>query len=88
MAKNMTAIHKKLDRITHKLSQLDAIKDEQREIRLQTRYLAQLASASLQLVQSVAATQEDIATLCREAMVAARQSAERTAEILREIRKH
>jgi hypothetical protein len=59
-----------------------------REMRLQTHYLAQMATASLELVREVSATQEDIAVLTREAMTAAQESAERTAEILRDIRKH
>jgi hypothetical protein len=62
--------------------------EARREFSLQTRYLAELVSAALQVVKAVTAKQEKIATLTREAMVGARESAERTAEILREIRKH
>lgn len=51
VAKNLSHIDKKLDRITHKLSLLDEMKNEQREMRLQTRYLAQMASTSMQLLQ-------------------------------------
>ena len=88
MAKNLSHIHKKLDRITQKLSLLDEMKNEQRERRLQTRYLAQMASTSLQLLQQVAVMQSDIAVMAREALREARESNERVAELLASGRKH
>jgi len=87
MAKNLTNAHKKLDKIMQKLSTLDAIKDEQREMRLQTRYLAQMVNISQQMLQEQRRATTDIATMTEKALDAARQSAERTAAILAEIRK-
>ena len=86
--KNLSHIHKKLDRITQKLSLLDGMKNEQREMRLQTRYLAQMASASLQLLPQVVVMQSDIAVMAREALREARESNERIAELLASGRKH
>jgi hypothetical protein len=62
MAKNMSNIHKKLDRIMQKLGALDEIKNEQREMRLQTRYLAQMVNVSMQLLQETRHTTERMAT--------------------------
>lgn len=88
MAKNVTNVHKKLDRIMQKLSALDEVRDEQREMRLQTRYLAQMVNISLQVLRDSRQAQEDLGVLVQEALKASRESAERTAAILAEIRKH
>ena len=95
MAKNMTNVHKKLDRLIQKLGTLDEIKNEQREIRLQTRYLAQMAGASVQLLQEarratdrLAEMQSDIAVMAREALRESREANERIAELLATGRKH
>jgi hypothetical protein len=102
MAKNMSNVHKKLDRIMQKLGTLDDIKNDQREMRLQTRYLAQMTNVSLQLLQESRQTTEriaemvqrsqeiqaDIAVMAREALRESREANERIAELLAGTRKH
>lgn len=82
MAKNMTNVHRKLDKILERLSTLDQQQmTERRRADAQLRMMAQLVSA-------VHREARDISALTVEALRASRESAERTAQILAEIRKH
>ena len=82
MAKNLTNLHKKLDRLTERLGALDTrVMTDQRRSEAQLRLMQQSVNA-------IASLQADIATLTQEALKASRESATRAAEILAEVRKH
>lgn len=82
MAKNLTNLHKKLDRITERLGALDTrVLTDQRRTEAQLRLMQQSVNA-------IASLQADIATLTHESLKASRESAERTAQILVDLRKH
>jgi hypothetical protein len=81
MAKNLTTIHKKLDRLIEKMSAIDETHTLVRQLAQTNRYLANTLPLLLEI-------QRDTAVMAQEALKASRESAERTAEILREIRKH
>lgn len=89
MAKNMTNVHKKLDRILQRLSTLDERQlSERRRSDAQIRLLAQLVGAVQQEVRVIHQEAQDMSAVMMEALKASRESAERTAAILSEIRKH
>jgi hypothetical protein len=82
MAKNLTNIHRKLDRLTERLGALDTrVMTDARRAAAQMRLMQQS-------VNTIAALQADVATLTLEALKASRESAERTAQILAAMRKH
>jgi hypothetical protein len=80
MAKNLTTIHKKLDRLLEKMSAIDETQTLVRQMAQTNRYLANTLPLLMEM-------QRDTAVMAQEALRASRESAERTAEILREIRK-
>jgi len=93
MSKNLTSLHKKLDRLTERLGALDArTKTDQRRTDAQLRLMAQsvniLAKIATESREEAWQAARGIAYLVDEALKASRESAERTAEILAEIRKH
>jgi hypothetical protein len=79
MAKNLTQIHKKLDRLIEKMSAIDETQTLVRQMAQTNRYLANTMPLLMEM-------QHDTAVMAQEALKASRESAERTAEILRAIR--
>jgi hypothetical protein len=88
MAKNLTNVHKKLDRLVQRLSAIDETQSLVRQIAQTNRYLSQIVNQNTALLREVSQQTRDIGTLAAEALRASRESAERTAEILAEVRKH
>jgi hypothetical protein len=81
MAKNMTAIHRKLDKLIEKMSAMDETQTLVRQMAQTNRYLANTMPLLLEM-------QRDTAVMAQEALKAARESAERTAAILANMRTH
>jgi len=93
MSKNLTTLHKKLDRLTERLGALDTrTTTEQRRADAHLRLMAQsvniLAKIATESREEARQTARDIAYLVDEALKASRESAERTAQISAEIRRH
>lgn len=93
MAKNLTNLHKKLDQLTERLGALDTrTTTEQRRTNAQLRLMAQsvniLGQIATESREEARQAARDIAYLVDEALKASRESAERTAQILAETRRH
>jgi len=93
MSKNLTTLHKKLDRLTERLGALDTrTTTEQHRAGAHLRLMAQsvniLAKIATESREEARQTARDIAYLVDEALKASRESAERTAQISAEIRRH
>ena len=93
--KNLTNLHKKLDRVIEKMGTVDETRSLVRQIAETNRQLARsvgiltkIAVESREDGRRIAQMQGDIALLTQEALKASRESAERTAQILAEIRTH
>jgi hypothetical protein len=80
--KNLTNIHKKLDTINARLAALDSrVMTDARRSEAQIRLMQQS-------VNMIAVLQRDVTILTHEALRTSRESAERTAEILADLRKN
>lgn len=96
MAKNLTNVHTKLDRILQRMSKLDeqTLSGQRRseaQLRLMTQMLGELsrmARDSQQTLLRVAEIQADVAVMANEARREAKESNERIAEVLAGTRKH
>jgi methyl-accepting chemotaxis protein len=102
MVKNLANIHKKLDRLIERMGAIEETRNLVRQVTQTNRYLAQSVNVmtqivdearkttqqTAQMVERVVEIQSDIAVMAQEALKASRESAERTAEILAEMRKH
>ncbi|MBI3799734.1 MAG: hypothetical protein HY268_22525 [Deltaproteobacteria bacterium] len=96
MAKNLTNVHGKLDKILQRMSKLDeqTLSSQRRseaQLRLMTQMLGELsrmARDSQQTLLRVAEIQADVAVMANEARREAKESNERIAEVLAGARKH
>ena len=96
MAKNLTNVHTKLDRILERLSKLDTqvMTDRRRSeshTALMTRLLGELsrmAHDSQRSLQRIAEIQQDVALMANEARREAKESNERIAELLASSRRN
>lgn len=96
MAKNLTNVHNKLDRILQRMSKLDeqALTGQRRseaQLRLMTQMLGEIsrmARDSQQTLLRVAEIQADVAMMANEARKEAKESNERVTELLAGARKH
>jgi hypothetical protein len=89
MAKNLTNIHTKLDRLTERLGALDTrVMTDARRAAAQMRLMQQSVNTIAALAATAMARSDEVALLTAEALKASRESAERTAQILADMRKH
>jgi methyl-accepting chemotaxis protein len=95
MAKNLTHLHKTLDRILEKLGTVDEtrsiiqqIAETNRQLARSVGILTKIAAEGREEGRRIAQMQADIAHLTQESLKASRESAERTAQILAETRRH
>jgi hypothetical protein len=96
MAKNLTNVHSKLDRILQRMSKLDeqALTGQRRseaQLRLMTQMLGEIsrmARDSQQTLLRVAEIQADVAVMANEARKEAKESNERIAEMVAGTRRH
>jgi methyl-accepting chemotaxis protein len=89
MAKNLTNVHTKLDRILQRLSKLN----EQtaagfRRTDAQIRLMAQLVSEVSRMARDVSQQTADVGTLVAETLRTVKRSDERIAELLASARQH
>lgn len=96
MAKNLTNVHGKLDKILSRLSALDKRTETgQRQVNSQIRLMTQLlgevarmARETSQGVQRLAEIQEDVAFMANEARKEAREAKERVIELSARSQRH
>jgi hypothetical protein len=95
MSKNLTNLHKNLDRILEKLGTVDETRslvqqmaETNRQLARSVGILTKIAAEGREEGRRIAQMQTDLARLTQESLKASRESAERTAEILLAIRPH
>jgi hypothetical protein len=86
--KNLTNVHKKLDRLIAKIDAVEEKPSTARTRRQQAQYFARMRVLFRQMVEHTREVQADVARMRREALSAARASSKRTAAILVKLRKH
>src|SRR5262245_22519847 len=85
MAKNLTSLHKKLDRLFEQMAASDEMPNPVRRLAALKRYWTRAKPLLHAMALEMRQSQKEQSRLNRKALKAARESAERTAEIMREI---